>query len=82
MKYPYAEAKKMQQNMTRVDFGWWNIYPDTTPDMWDFGESKAVECGCPVAVLFNLNDLKNNPHAEELLQVIHKWEDYRRAQTK
>lgn len=82
LKYPYAEAQKMKQNMTRVDFGWWYTYADVTPDMWEFGESKAVECNCPVAIMFNLEDFKKNPYAEELLQIVHKWEDYRRAHTK
>lgn len=82
MKYPYAEAKKMAQNMTRVDFGWWNITAETTPDMWEFGDAKAAECNCPVSIMFNFSSLQANPQAEELLRVIHKWEDYRRAHTK
>lgn len=70
----------MQKNMTRVDFGWWHIYPGTTPEMWDFAEEKAVECGCPVTIQLNRHDLANNPYAEELLAVLKKWEDVRRKQ--
>ena len=62
-----------------MDFGWWGIFPDTTPDMWDFGESKAVEHHCPVTVQMYLNRLEKNPHADELLEVLKKWEDYRRS---
>ncbi len=79
VKFPYAEAPRMQQNMTRVDFGWWHIYPGTTPEMWDFAEEKAVECGCPVTVQLNAHDLGRNAHADELLDVLKKWEDVRRA---
>ena len=79
LKYPYREAKRMQKDFTRVDFGWWGIFPDTTPAMWDFAESKAVEYDCPVTVQMDLDRLKRNPHSEELLEVLKKWEDYRRA---
>jgi len=79
LKFPYAEAKRMQKNLTRVDFGWWSIHPDTTPQMWDFAESKAVECNCPVTVQMDLERLKNNSHSDKLLEVLKKWEDYRRA---
>ena len=77
LEFPYAEAPRMADNMTRVDFGWWNITPETTPEMWDFAESKAAEWNCPVTVQFSLEALKSNPHADELLAVLKKWEDYR-----
>ena len=77
LEFPYAEAPKMADNMTRLDFGWWNIKPETTPEMWDFAESKAVEWNCPVTVQFYLDALESNPHADELLAVLKKWEDYR-----
>ena len=77
LEFPYAEAPRMADNMTRLDFGWWNIKPETTPEMWDFAESKAVEWNCPVTVQFYLDALESNPHADELLAVLKKWEDYR-----
>lgn len=79
LKYPYAEAPRMQENMTRVDFGWWSIDPETTPEMWDFAEEKAVEYSCPVTIQMSFNSLRKNPRADELLAVIKKWEDYRRS---
>ena len=77
LEFPYAEAPKMAMNMTRVDFGWWNIKPETTPEMWDFAESKAAEWHCPVTIQFYLKALEDNPHADELLAVLKKWEEYR-----
>lgn len=79
LQHPCREAKELQKDFTRVDFGWWGIFPDTTPEMWDFGESKAAENNCPVTVQMYLNRLEKNPHADELLEVLKKWEDYRRA---
>ncbi|MBR5660289.1 MAG: hypothetical protein IKW99_01925 [Bacteroidales bacterium] len=77
IEFPYTEAPRMAKNMTRVDFGWWSIYPDTTPEMWDFAESKAAEWNCPVTIQFSFKALESNPHADELLAVLKKWEEYR-----
>lgn len=78
LKFPYAEAPRMQKNMTRVDFGWWRIYPETTPEMWDFAEAKAVEYDCPVTIQMNLANIASNPRMDELFAVLRKWEDVRR----
>ena len=77
LEFPYAEAPKMADNMTRLDFGWWNIRPETTPEMWDFADSLAAEWHCPVAIQFSFQSLESNPHADELLAVLKKWEEYR-----
>lgn len=82
VKFPYSEAKRMQNNMTRVDFGWWHVFPGTTPEMWNYGDSLAVECGCPVTVQLNAGDLSKNPHSNELLEVLKKWENKRRELSK
>lgn len=80
VEFPYSEAPRMAENMTRVDFGWWNITPETTPEMWDFAESKAAEMHCPVTIQFSFKTLEANPRAEELLAVLKKWEEYRESQ--
>lgn len=77
LEFPYAEAPKMADNMTRVDFGWWNIRPETTPEMWNFADSLAAEWHCPVTIQFSFSALESNPHADELLAVLKKWEEYR-----
>ena len=77
IEFPYTEAPRMAKNMTRLDFGWWNITPETTPEMWDFAESKAAEWHCPVTIQFSFKALESNPHADELLAVLKKWEEYR-----
>ena len=77
IEFPYTEAPRMAKNMTRLDFGWWNITPETTPEMWDFADGKAAEWNCPVTIQFSFKALESNPHADELLAVLKKWEDYR-----
>ena len=81
LEFPYAEAPRMAKNMTRLDFGWWNIRPETTPEMWDFAESKAAEWHCPVTIQFSFKALESNPHADELLAVLKKWEEYREKES-
>lgn len=80
VEFPYTESKRMENNMTRVDFGWWNITPKTTPDMWNFADSLAVERHCPVTIQFSLTSLAANPHADELLAVLKKWEQARETE--
>lgn len=80
VEFPYEESKRMESNMTRVDFGWWNIRPETTPEMWNFADSLAVERHCPVAVMISPSDLEANPHADELLEVLNKWEKVRESE--
>ena len=77
LEFPYTEAPRMAKNMTRLDFGWWNITPETTPEMWDFADGKAAEWHCPVTIQFSFKALAANPHADELLAVLKKWEEYR-----
>ena len=77
LEFPYAEAPRMADNMTRLDFGWWNIKPETTPEMWNFADSLAAEWHCPVTIQFSFQSLESNPHADELLAVLKKWEEYR-----
>jgi hypothetical protein len=77
LEFPYAEAPRMADNMTRLDFGWWNIKPETTPEMWNFADSLAAEWHCPVTIQFSLQALESNPHADELLAVLKKWEEFR-----
>lgn len=79
VEFPYTEAARMAKNMTRVDFGWWNITPQTTPEMWDFADSLAFERKCPVTIQFSFKNLAANPRADELLSVLRKWEERREA---
>ena len=79
VRYPQAEAKRMLKNMTRVNFGWWCVYLDTTPDLWEFGEEAAFAAGSPITLLVWLQDLAKNPHADELLEVTRRWEERRRS---
>jgi hypothetical protein len=49
--------------------------------MWDFAESKAAEWHCPVTIQFSFKALESNPHADELLAVLKKWEEFREKES-
>jgi hypothetical protein len=45
--------------------------------MWNFADSLAAEWHCPVTIQFSFSALESTPHADELLAVLKKWEEYR-----
>ena len=87
--YPLKEAPLMQNDFTRVDFGWWkhlkpgecswrdgSVSIGTQPDMWEYGTSKAAAWDCPATIQFR-PDFLEHPRAEDLLEVMRRWEDVR-----
>ena len=48
--------------------------------MWNYADSLAVERHCPVTVMISPSDLEANPHADELLEVLNKWEKVRESE--
>ena len=87
-EYPAAEAPLMRRDFTRVNFGWWGFWSpksrirgNTTigvqPDMWEYGTSKAAAWDSPVSVQMRLDALKEHPRTDDILEVMHRWEDVR-----
>ncbi len=76
-KYPLSEVSEMQMDFTRLNFGWWGIFPDSRPDVFEYGTSHAVGCDCPVTIQSNLENLKNNHRTKDNLEVLRRWEDVR-----
>ena len=90
VRWPQYEAPIMQNDFTRVDFGWWGLFAPgdklwrggttatgTQPDMWEFGTSRAAAWDCPATVSFSLADMKRHPRRDDLLEVMRRWEDVR-----
>jgi len=76
-KHPAAEAPRMQQDFTRLNFGWWKFYPDLQPDHWEYGSSIATAWDCPVTVNFSLKDMDAHARRDDLLEILRRWEDVR-----
>jgi len=76
-EHPLKEAPLMADDFTALNFGWWAFYEDTTPDIYEYGTSKAAAWDCPVTIQANLEVFKSNPHTDAVLEVMRRWEDVR-----
>ncbi len=74
LKHPLKEAKLMRIDHTCVNFGWWVMFADTRVDVYEFGTSKAASYDCPATVLILLDLIKKNPRADDILDMMQRWE--------
>lgn len=82
-KYPAEEAPRMQEDFTRINFGWLGYWvPDdntvgTQPDMLEFVTSRAAAWDCPVSIHAYLNTFDAHPRTADNLEVFRRWEEVR-----
>ena len=67
----------MKEDFTRVNFGWWKYYLETQPDIYEFGTSRAASWDCPITILLDLPEVRQNPRTKDNLEVVRRWEEYR-----
>ncbi len=78
VEFPFREAKQLQADHTRVNFGWWNYNPEIQPDMYEFGTSRAAAWNCPITVTVAKTELlTQNPRTKDNFEVLRRWEDVR-----
>ena len=78
VEFPFREAKQLQADHTRVNFGWWFYKKTTQPDLFEFGTSRAAAWDCPTTVSVPYLDFfYDNPRTEDVLEVMRRWEDVR-----
>ena len=77
IEYPYQAAKRLAKDFTRVDFGWWKVFPETQPDMWEYGTSKAAAFDCPATMQMSLHRVRANGRMDDLFETVRRWEDVR-----
>ncbi len=78
IEHPFEEIKRMCDDFTRVNFGWWNYSDGVQPDMFEFGSGKAAAWDCPTTVISYFPLWESNPRSDDTLEVIRRWEDVRR----
>jgi len=78
VEHPLEEAKRMANDFTRVNFGWWNFNQATQPDIYEYGTSKAASQNCPGTVQGFLYLIDANERRDDIFEVIRRWEDARR----
>ena len=76
-RHPADEAVRMQQDLTKLNFGWWRVYPDLQPDHWEYGAALAAAWDCPATIQGELTKMKENARTDDLLEIIRRWEDVR-----
>ena len=76
--HPLAEAKDMSDDFTRINFGWWQFFPDTRRVVYEYGTSKAEAYRCPITVIGDLKAFGEHPRCSDILGMLKKWEDVRR----
>ncbi len=82
-KHPAAEAPRMKENFTHINFGWLGYWvPDentvgTQPDMLEYVSSRAAAWDCPVSIQSSLKKFDDHPRTPDNFEVMRRWEEVR-----
>ena len=89
--YPFKQAPITQQDMTRVDFGWWSFWQPvknakgpgwkslgTQADLWEYGVSVATAWDCAASIAMRLDALKQHPRLDDIFVTMRRWAEVRR----
>ena len=80
-EHPLAEAPRMANDFTRLNFGWWKYDNDTQPDIYEYGTSKAASWDCPATIQIpwdgGFAKIQANPRTDDIMEVMSRWEDVR-----
>ncbi len=89
--YPFRQAPITQQDMTRVDFGWWGFHLPrasaggkpgslgTQVDLWEYGVSVATAWGCAASILMPIGGIKAHPRTDDIFKMMRRWAEMRHA---
>ena len=77
-EHPAQEAPRMQQDFTRVNFGWWRFFnKETQADMFEYGTSRAAAWDCPITLQANPDGFRESPRFADVFEVMRRWEEVR-----
>jgi len=77
--HPAAEAPRMKQNFTHINFGWLGYWvPDrntvgTQPDMLEYATSRAAAWDCPISIHTDLKKFEDHPRTADNFEVMRRW---------
>ena len=83
LRHPFREAPRMQDNLTRLNFGWLGYWLPgeetigTQPDQLEFVTSKAAAWDCPVSIQADPAKLAQHPRTADNFEVFRRWEEVR-----
>ena len=77
-KHPIPEAIEMQNDFTRVNFGWWQFWGvGTQADQFAYSCAKAAAWDCPATMISDRKFFGQNPRFYDIMEVLRRWEDAR-----
>ncbi len=77
-EHPAAEIQRMQNDFTRVNFGWWCFWGvETQADQYEYSTSRAAAWDCPATVQGDIRLFGQNPRLYDVLEVLRRWEEVR-----
>ncbi len=76
-EFPMHDAALMQKDFTRVNFGWWELIPDSHVDVFEYGTSKAAAFDCPSTLVVTFEGFESNARSRDILEMFRRWEDVR-----
>jgi hypothetical protein len=74
VKHPFAEAPRMANDFTRLNFGWWIYTKGQRIDIFEYGTALAAACDCPGSFEAEIDILRNHPRMPDMLEVFRRWE--------
>ncbi len=81
--HPAAEAPRMKQNFTHINFGWLGYWATdektvgTQPDMLEYVASRAAAWDCPISIQARLKQFEAHPRTPDNFEVMRRWEEVR-----
>lgn len=77
-EHPAQEIKRMQNDFTRVNFGWWCFWGvEIQADHYEYATSRAAAWDCPATIQGDLRLFGENPRLYDVLEVLRRWEEVR-----
>ncbi len=77
IEHPLAEAPRMADDFTRLNFGWWRINMDMRADVLEYGTSRGAAWDCPGSISIKKDVRENHPRIDDICKVLARWEDVR-----
>ena len=86
LRHQLPEAARMTDDFTRINFGWWGLFEDSQPHLFEFGTAKAAAWNAPVTIYSRLPrfytalpDFKESARDKDNKEVLRRWEDIRHS---
>lgn len=77
--HPFKEAPRMENDFTRLNFGWWQCMPGQRPDIFEYGTALAAAWDCPGSFQSDLKTFAEFPRIDDILETFRRWEEARRV---